>query len=104
VSTHYGYEWEADSATNVIQIMKGEMPEMHVWAALPERNQIIDLTTGFQPERCGTLLGMDWPAARPPDWLWLEADRAVDAGAYYEPCPDAIQLALNLLDISPWGE
>ena len=104
VATHYSYMWEPQSPANVMQLMKGEMPEMHVWAALPERNQIVDLTTGFQPERCEEMLGMDWPAAKPPDWLWMEASEVPATGAFYEPCPVACSLAMQLLSISPWGD
>ena len=104
VSTEYGYRWDVDDPTNMVSLMEGGMPEMHCWAALPDRNQIIDLTTGFQVERCRNLLAMDWPAEHPPDWLWINSQDAAKKGCFYEPCPAAIRIALGMLRISKWGE
>lgn len=104
VDTHFGYQWTAHSPENEAALLAGRLPEMHVWAAIPERNQIIDMTTGFQVEQCSKMLGMDWPADHPPDWLWIDCDKIQGTGFVYEPCMEAIKLSWELLGISKWGE
>ena len=103
VDTHFGYEWNADSPEIEAALLAGRLPEMHVWAAIPERNQIIDMTTGFQVEQCSEMLGMDWPAEHPPDWLWIDCDKIGGTGFVYEPCVEAIRLSYGLLKLSEWG-
>lgn len=104
IATHYGYWWDAECQSNMVQLIKGELPEMHVWVALPDKNQIVDLTTGFQVDRCRETIGQDWIADHPPDWLWMDAEKVRSIDAMYVPCPVAIQLAYGLLAESEWGE
>ena len=104
IETHYGYWWEDGCERNVQQLAKGELPEMHVWVALPDKNQIIDLTTGFQVDRCRETIGQDWPADHPPDWLWMNVEKVQSINAMYKPCPAATRLAIGLLYESEWGQ
>ena len=73
----FGYEWEPATLATLVKMARNELPEMHCWAAIPDRNEIVDLTSGQFPEQCRRLIGKDWPGVRPPDWLWQEGRRRV---------------------------
>ncbi len=95
------YEFNSDNPENVKRLAARGMPEMHVWAAIPEDNEIIDLTTGFQVQQCRETAGMDWPGAHPPEYIWTKADHV--KRAIYVPDLTACAMVFRMLDDSPWG-
>lgn len=95
--THLSYVWEPNSATTRDRIRQNLMPELHVWACLPDALEIVDLTTGFWPEQCRRALGLDWPGDLPPDYFWGTVDEVPD-GVLYKPDKLAIGWALRALD------
>lgn len=97
--THFTYKWQPSHIMSKIAVALGQLPEIHVWAAIPETQEIIDLTTGFWPGRCKELLGEDWPGPKPPEWFWGTADELPD-WVRYEPNLEAIDTALQYLALS----
>lgn len=72
-NTHFSYVWENDPSVKqklVTTLMMGKLPEIHVWVALPETEEVLDFTTCFQREQCQKLTGMDWPGDELPDYIW----------------------------------
>jgi hypothetical protein len=67
--THVGYVWDPSDAASAAALELGLMPEMHVWVALPDRREVVDLTTRHLPERARRL-GLRWTEPQPPDYLW----------------------------------
>jgi len=98
--THHSYVWEPDSAATKFRLAAGDLPEMHVWAAIPERGEIIDMTTRYWPDQCLLIQGFDWPGDKPPTFFWGTADEVPD-GVIYAADMKAIALALHLLKGDP---
>ena len=94
--THHSYVWEPDSVVTKARIVAGAMPELHVWAAIPEHGEIIDMTTRYWAEQCRLIQKLDWPGDKPPTYFWGTADE-MPAGVMYAPDMTAIALALHLL-------
>ncbi len=94
--THHSYVWEPHSAVTRARIAANTMPEIHVWAAIPERGELIDMTTRYWPEQCRLIQGLDWPNNQPPNYFWGTADE-LPVGVVYVPDMKAIALALHLL-------
>jgi hypothetical protein len=94
--THHSYVWEPDSAATRFRLAAGDLPEMHVWAAVPERGEIIDMTTRYWPDQCLSIQELDWPGDKPPTYFWGTADEVPD-GVIYAADMKAIALALHLL-------
>jgi hypothetical protein len=90
----FGYKFESNSTT-MLRLVQGVLPEMHVWAAVAKDSTIIDVTTKYWPERCKLLIGQEWLAPKPPDYLWAKG--ALPDGAIYQPDVQAIQLAYQIL-------
>ncbi len=76
------------------------LPEMHVWAADPERQELVDLSTKFLPTLCQKTLGVPggprvWQDATPPDYVWCTYDK-LPPDWRYAPDRDATILAHRL--------
>lgn len=94
--THFGYLWEARSATTRERLALGLLPEIHVWAALPDRREIVDLTTRYLPQQARSCAGLEWTAPPPPDYLWCDLGSLPD-GVQYRADLTAVGAALYLL-------
>lgn len=94
--THHSYVWEPDSTVTKARLAAGAMPELHVWAAIPARGELIDMTTKYWPEQCRLIQGLDWPGDTPPAYFWGTADELPDR-VLYAPDLKAIAVALHLL-------
>jgi hypothetical protein len=106
--THFTYMW--DDACNAMERLRAGMlngfvrdgkilaalPEIHIWVALPQTGEIIDMATGFWPEAAKEAMGVEWQCERPPAFLWATAAQ-MPARARYEPSMSAIQFVLTLL-------
>lgn len=94
--THFGYVFEAPVA--YYRFAQGLLPEMHAWVVLPEHEEIIDLTTGFQPMQCKRMIGKEFhPSVRPPPYLWCKWD-ALPHGWRYKADPVATMMASILIE------
>lgn len=97
-ATHFSYMYEGFTMRQAIECAsRGHLPEMHVWAAIPEMNEIIDLSTKYWPEQAKKLAGLDWPGIHPPDYLWTEATALPD-GVIYHPYEHPTALAYQLCE------
>jgi hypothetical protein len=94
--THFGYEWEGRTPSNMMRVQAGLLPEMHVWVGDPKRQELIDLTTGRWVEHCQVIQGLAWPGVQPPEFFWGGPDDLPDS-VVYKPDGEATFLALDLL-------
>jgi hypothetical protein len=82
----FGCQWSPDDPASIEQMLLGNLPEMHVWLALPERQEIIDFSCDQFPEACLRLTGNNWPGPRPPSYFWQKAeDEGWPEGVIYHP-------------------
>jgi hypothetical protein len=81
----FGYEWTPEEPFSQEAIAQGLIPEVHMWAALPDRNEIVDFSThGFK--RIATeQYGLSWETTDPPLYLW----GAPPEGVLYRPIAEA---------------
>src|SRR5512146_2252220 len=45
-ATHFGYEYTPNHPFSVRAVREGHLPEVHIWAGLPEENCLVDFSTG----------------------------------------------------------
>jgi hypothetical protein len=100
--THFTYEWSPHTPKSQGRMAAGGIPEMHVWLALPDRNEIIDFSTKFFLEQAKQF-DLVWQAPAPPDYLWAGAEdlRRINQvrhlGVYYQANMEAITYIINYL-------
>jgi hypothetical protein len=94
--TQFGYLY-TPGLCNYGIIADGRLPEMHVWAGLPDINTIVDLTTGYFPEQAKILAEIDWPGAQPPSYFWGRIAEMPD-GCVYAPVHEAIKVAWAVIN------
>jgi len=99
--THFGYEFDIESLQTQLRFAQGLLPEMHVWAGLPARGEIVDLTLRFQPEQCERMLKHKWESPH-LDYFWGTAEDCSRLGYIYHPSVDGIKMAISLLIDSNW--
>jgi hypothetical protein len=98
----FGYKFEYHEA--IFKVAQGKLPEMHVWAAVAEQSDshngfIIDVTTKYWPERCLKVIGREWLAPKPPDYLWVNSHQMPKFVNYY-PELKAIELAYQIIKMT----
>lgn len=91
--THFSYEWSPGSPESLMQLATGGLPEMHVWVALPDQNEILDFSTKSFPEEAKRH-GLVWRTPPPPDYLWCRAGEQPPR-VHYKPDLQAIAFILN---------
>jgi hypothetical protein len=96
MGTHLAFKWSPREFNSVMNMAAGGIPEMHVWIALPERNEIVDFSTGTFPAFAQTL-GVKWLSPPPPDFLWQDVGQAAAEGHFYEPNGAATELAWRII-------
>ena len=95
--THYSYVFEPGSMQTALQLARGELPEIHCWAAILGTQEIIDPTTRHLHELCKLALpGEEWSAEAPPAYFWGTAANLPN-GWHYEPDARAIAIAFRFL-------
>lgn len=102
-ATCYSYMWEPRSPLTIAMVANGRLPEMHVWLADPEAEELIDLATGTLRAEAEERVGLTWTRADPPDFLWVGFD-AVPADAHYRVAKAAIEVAGSLIYDQPIEE
>lgn len=98
--THFSYVWDGPPSATSLAALKqsgGHLPEMHVWVALPDTMELIDLTTCYVPANCKAMTGLDWLGPKPPDYIWTTPDKGFGDTVAMIPDVDATILALTLL-------
>jgi hypothetical protein len=95
INTHFAYEWTPQSPESALSVVLGNLPEMHVWVGLVDRQEIVDFTTRHL-KAAALALGMTWTAADPPPHLWCPVSGTPD-WVVYRPNRDASIYACVLL-------
>ena len=95
MNTHFAYEWSPRDPASAMSVALGNLPEMHVWVGIVDRQEIVDFTTRYL-KTAATALGMAWTAADPPNYLWCPANQTPD-WVVYRPNRDASMYACVLL-------
>lgn len=93
----FGYQWMGlDDPETRAKIVADMLPEMHAWAGIPERGELVDLAARDFPSQCARLIGQPWELPPPPDVLWATG-KTLPIEADYRPFPDAIAVGLLFL-------
>lgn len=100
----YGYQWELKPPYEghlARTALTGQLPEIHIWAALPDTGEILDFTTGHWPDACKQNIGIDWPPRHvPPLFFWGKGEDLFENAEYtadWEACKFVLAL-LKLID------
>ena len=68
--THFAYEWSPRSQISSSAIARCQLPEVHIWAGLPDTNEIVDFSTGYLKKIAEDSLGLKWRTADPPQFVF----------------------------------
>ena len=97
--THFSYVWEGLNHPAVrARIAQGLLPEIHVWAADPATQAIVDTTIREWPTQAKLRAGFAWKLPPPPDFLWGRPP----ADVVYKPDRDATIFAHRRLIEIGW--
>jgi hypothetical protein len=91
----YGYQWNPTVA--IEHISELVLPEIHVWAAFPDLDIIVDMTAGEFPGHCKNVIDLDWPGDRPPKVFWHEKGMVWPDRVVYKADITACQFALHCM-------
>jgi hypothetical protein len=105
-NTHFAYVWNPDDPLTRLWFegfVRQEknaisLPEVHIWLACPDTQELIDFTTGTWPEACRKVIGEERLAEQPPEYLWTFGSRLPD-GVRYIPDRSAIDLVIQILTL-----
>jgi len=92
-STHFSYEWSPWREESKAALKLGLLPEIHVWVALPDQNELLDFSTKYLPQQAAQE-GLIWRTPHPPDFLWCGPSELPD-GVIYKPDMQAIRFILD---------
>lgn len=92
-ATHWSYVWDPHGLPTAISVATGNLPEIHVWAALVDTHEIIDISTrGFKT--AAEAHGYKWSAPDPPDYLWTKEP---PSNTVYKPVLEACKFATTMI-------
>jgi len=93
--THFAYMWEPRSQKSRQALFEGHMPEMHVWVALLDSQEVVDFSTrDFRT--LAEAAGLAWTADAPPRYLCAGEHNWPD-WVRYEPYREATLVACRIL-------
>ena len=86
--------------------LKGLLPELHVWVAIPDSLEIVDIETARFPHVAKNMIGVQWDESLlPPDFLWTSQDKVMwELDCSYMPSMEAIQEVLEFVKLGKAGE
>lgn len=87
----FGYEWTPDEPFSREALAVGQLPEVHMWCALPDRNEIIDFSTSGFKRIAQEQHGFNWDTPDPPLYLWGWPPQ----GSFYRAIPEATIFMLH---------
>jgi hypothetical protein len=93
MATHFSFVWSPELPGSRAAIQGGKLPEMHVWVALPDTQEIVDFSTGALKKLAEGRFGLRWPGPPPPKFLWGRPPEKT----LYTPNREAIRYALQVL-------
>lgn len=92
-ATHFGFEWTPEHPFSINAVNAGLLPEVHIWAALPKENAIVDFSTGYIAQYAKHEHGYDWLTLPPPDYVFGIPPR----DAFYKPHAEAIKFVWRFI-------
>ena len=92
----FGYEWSPMSGVSVEAALAGNLPEIHIWLAVMETQEVIDFSSGLFPVQAVDRLRVGWPGVKPPPFLWVPVAE-LPREATYIPILPATLYAARLL-------
>lgn len=97
-STHFGYEWSPEDPASQAAFALGMFPEIHIWLALPDTQEIVDFSVKHLPKACklDPTMSRVWTKPFPPEYLWATKDEMPD-GVIYRPEIPAMNWMLSRL-------
>lgn len=95
MNTHFAYEWSPHDPKSALSVVMGNLPEMHVWVGIVDKQEIVDFSTRHLKDACAQT-GMTWSAIDPPKYLWCPANSPPD-WVVYRPNREATLYACLLL-------
>jgi hypothetical protein len=93
--TEFGYLWSPGKALDALAMSLGALPEMHVWAADLDAQEILDFSTGGLVRQAEQVAGLAWTAPRPPRFFW-GGPNDLPPGTRYIPARDACAFVRQL--------
>jgi hypothetical protein len=75
-ATHFSYQFETKSVMNILAVLKGDLPEMHVWVYIPAWKVMADTSTKYFREFVNKHHpdGVEWKTPSPPDFIWCPVE------------------------------
>lgn len=95
-ATCFTYEWQGLTEAVIERLTEEKLPEMHVWLADSEAQEVVDASTGSLPDQARTQMNVEWQTQAPPDFLWTD-EAGMPEDALYRPEPDGCFVAFELL-------
>ncbi len=96
--THFSFQWSPHELKSIIAVSQGNLPEIHVWAAIVETQEIVDINTCYIPQLLKEDLPQcQWTAKQPPDFLWGDTHVVAKYKAIYTPHHDATIYAMQVM-------
>jgi hypothetical protein len=95
IDTHFSYMWTPHAPESALSVALGQLPEMHVWVGILDRQELVDFSTRHLTA-AALERGLAWSAAAPPSYLWCPANETPD-WVVYSPNQDATIYACGIL-------
>jgi hypothetical protein len=95
MNTHFAYMWTPRDVASAVSVAMGNLPEMHCWVGIVDKQEVVDFTTRYLKSAAATL-GMGWTAADPPQYLWCAASQMPE-WMVYRPNREATLYACTIL-------
>ncbi len=76
-NTHFAYMWTPGAYESALSVAMGNLPEMHCWVGIVDRQEVVDFTTRHL-RQAAVELGLGWTAADPPAFLWCPVNATPD--------------------------
>lgn len=96
--THFSFMWQNEP----IELIRKKylacniLPEIHIWAAIAETQELIDFAVGDIDIQCVKIGRMDWLTPTPPTFIWAQRN-GIPPGWHYEPTQEATMFAVQML-------
>lgn len=98
--THFGYQWSPEEPFSQDALARGELPEVHIWCALPDRGEIVDFSTGSFKRLCRERHGLPWETEDPPLYLWAKEPPPL---VLYQPVVEAVRFVWGFILAKQFG-
>lgn len=91
--THFGYEWTPDEPFSQKALAAGLLPELHIWVAVRETQELVDFSTAYLPRIAKERYGFEWNTELPPEYIFGRPPE----DAFYRPLLPAIKFVWGFI-------